>query len=115
TAIESPRAENVYDGNVTTDAHGFATVHLPAYFAAANTDPRYQLTVIGSFAQAVVWKPARHNRFVVRTSRPRVKVSWQVTGVRADPYARPHRRPAQQLKPPAARGHLLHPDAYARR
>ena len=115
TAIESPQAENVYDGNITTDAHGFATVRLPRYFATANTDPRYQLTVIGSFAQAVVWKPARHNRFVVRTSRPRVRVSWQVTGVRNDPFARTHRRPAQQLKPPAARGHYLHPGAYGRR
>jgi hypothetical protein len=112
TAIESPLAENVYDGNVTTDGRGFATVHLPPYFSAANTDPRYQLTVIGSFAQAVIWKPEHHNRFVVRTDRPWVKVSWQVSGVRDDPYARTHREPAQQLKPPAARGHLLHPGAY---
>jgi hypothetical protein len=28
----------------------------------------------------VVWRELRHNRFVIRTTRPGVRVSWQVTG-----------------------------------
>ena len=45
---------NIYNGNITTDANGEATVALPAYFAVLNKDFRYQLTVIGQFAQAIV-------------------------------------------------------------
>ncbi len=33
---------------------GRATITLPAYFSALNRDFRYQLTVIGQFAQAIV-------------------------------------------------------------
>jgi hypothetical protein len=52
--VESPDMMNLYNGNVTTDARGLATVVLPAYFEALNQDFRYQLTVIGRFAQAIV-------------------------------------------------------------
>jgi len=89
-AVESPEMKNIYDGNVTTNAKGYAVVRLPAYFQALNRDYRYQLTVIGSFAQAIVWKEIAGNRFTIRTSKPHVKVSWQVTGIRHDAYARAH-------------------------
>jgi hypothetical protein len=114
TSLESPDAENVYDGNVTTDRRGYATVRLPSYFDAENIDPRYQLTVIGSFARAVVWRTARDDRFVIRTDRPLVKVSWQVTGIRNDPYARSQRGPAEELKPAGERGRYLYPQGYGR-
>ena len=53
-SIESPDMKNIYDGTITTDANGKATVQLPDYFEALNMDFRYQLTVIGSFAQAII-------------------------------------------------------------
>ncbi|PPF75138.1 hypothetical protein C5B96_16970 [Subtercola sp. Z020] len=81
---------NVYNGNVTTDGNGVATVGLPAYFQALNRDFRYQLTVIGDFAQAVVAKEVANNSFVIKTDKPNVKVSWQVTGIRQDAYAQEH-------------------------
>ena len=112
TSVESPDAETVYNGNLTTDAGGYATVALPAYFDAESIDPRYQLTVIGSFAQAVVWTQESHNQFTIRTNHGRVKVSWQVTGIRNDPYARSVRAPAEQAKPAADRGKYLYPAGY---
>jgi hypothetical protein len=112
TSVESPQAENVYNGNVTTDSQGYATVSLPPYFDAANTEPRYQLTAIGSFARAVVWQEEHNNQFVIHTDQPQVKVSWQVTGVRNDPYARSQRGPAEQPKPAADRGRYLYPQGY---
>jgi hypothetical protein len=114
TSIESPDALNVYSGNVTTDGKGYATVGLPAYFDAENTDPRYQLTVIGAFAQAIVWKEEQHNQFVIRTNQPDVKVSWQVSAVRNDPYARSVRAPAEQWKPAGERGRYLYPSVYGK-
>jgi hypothetical protein len=90
--VESPDMMNVYNGNVTTDRRGFAVVRLPGYFEALNRDFRYQLTVLGrSFAQAIVWNEIGGNRFTIKTSRPDVRVSWQVTGIRKDAWANAHR------------------------
>jgi len=89
--VESPEMMNVYNGNVRTDKSGFAVVRLPRWFQALNRSFRYQLTPIGVFAQAIVWKKIAGNRFTIRTSKPRVEVSWQVTGVRHDAWANAHR------------------------
>jgi len=78
---------NIYYGNVVTDESGSATVALPEYFDALNTDFRYQFTVIGTFAQAIVSKEVSGNVFSIMTDKRNIKVSWQVTGVRKDPYA----------------------------
>ena len=90
-SIESDERVNIYSGNVTTDAEGFATVQMPDYMSALNEDFRYQLTVMGqSFAQAVVWEEieAKSNQFRIRTNEPEITVSWQVTGRRHDTWAK---------------------------
>jgi hypothetical protein len=101
--------KNIYDGTVTTDADGLATVELPDWFEALNRDFRYQLTVIGQFAQAIIAQEIRDNQFVIRTDAPNVRVSWQVTGTRHDAYAEAHRIPVEEDKPDADRGKYLHP------
>ncbi len=110
--VESPDMMNVYNGNVVTDDDGRAVVQLPAWFEALNRDFRYQLTVIGRFAQAIVEEEVEGNRFVIRTNLGRVKVSWQVTGIRKDPYAERHRIQVEQDKPESERGFYLHPEVY---
>jgi hypothetical protein len=110
--VESPDMMNVYNGNITTDRHGVATVVLPDYFEALNRDFRYQLTVIGQFAQAIVGTKISGNRFTIRTSRPKVEVSWQVTGIRQDAYANANRIPVEEDKPASEQGYYLHPEAF---
>jgi trimeric autotransporter adhesin len=110
--VESPDMMNVYNGNVTTDANGDATVTLPDYFEALNRDFRYQLTVIGQFAQAIVASKVNGNRFTIKTDRPGVEVSWQVTGIRQDAYANKHRIPVEEAKPERERGYYLHPQVF---
>lgn len=110
--IESPDLKTVYDGNVTTDAKGNATVSLPPYAEALNSDFRYQLTVVGQFAQAIVGSKIKDGRFTIRTDKPNVEVSWQVTGLRKDPYAAQHRVQAEVAKPDRERGRYLHPELY---
>jgi hypothetical protein len=110
--VESPDMMNVYNGNVTTDKRGYATVTLPDYFEALNRDFRYQLTVIGQFAQAIVATKIGNNRFVIRTNKPKVEVSWQVTGIRQDAYANAHRIPVEEDKPAGQQGHYLHPELF---
>jgi hypothetical protein len=89
-AVESNQVLNIYSGNITTDQDGSARVRLPGYFDRINTDLRYQLTVVGQFAQAIIAKKEADNQFMIRTDKPRVEVSWQVTARRNDAYLRAH-------------------------
>lgn len=110
--VESPEMLNVYSGTVTTDHDGSAEVELPAYFEALNRDFRYQLTVIGEFARAMVSEEIKGNEFAIRTDVPRVKVCWQVTGVRRDAWAEANRIEVEEDKPAAECGHYLHPELF---
>ena len=115
-AVATPQAEDVYNGNITTDAHGYSTVTLPAYFDAENTDPRYQLTVIGSFAQAVVWKQERRNQFEIRTNQGHVEVRGRyrlcATTRRRAPA---HKGPSRRSPRPSAGDISIRPHTESRR
>ncbi len=110
--VESPDMMNIYNGNVTTDAEGNAVVTLPEWFETLNRDFRYQLTVIGQFAQAIVSKKVENNQFQIRTSLPNVEVSWQVTGIRQDAWANANRIPVEEEKKAKLKGFYLHPELY---
>ena len=112
TSVESPDMMTVYNGNAVLDADGAATVEMPSYFEALNTDFRYQLTCIGGFAPVYVAEKIRENRFKIAGGSPGMEVSWQVTGVRHDPYAEAYRSPVEVEKPAAEQGTYLHPELY---
>jgi len=101
--VESPDMKNVYDGIVVTDGSGTATVTMPAWFEALNSDFRYQLTTIGQPARAWIGSEIANHTFVVRTDRPNVKISWQVTGIRQDAWANAHRIQVEVDKAPGTR------------
>jgi len=109
--VESPDMKNIYDGTITTDSAGLATVALPDWFESLNRDFRYQLTVIGQFAQAIVASKVANNQFRIQTDKPNVEVSWQVTGIRQDAFANANRIPVEVEKAPADRGRYLYPEA----
>ncbi len=110
--VESPDMMNMYNGNITTDGSGLATVVLPTYFEALNIEFRYQLTVIGKFAQAIVKEEIKGNSFIIETDKPNTKVSWLVTGVRNDAYARKNRLIPEQDKPNDEKGKYLNPEVF---
>ena len=110
--VESPDMMNIYNGNVTTDSGGNAVVTMPDWFEVLNRDFRYQLTVMGQFAQAIVAAKIANHRFAIKTDKPNVEVSWQVTGVRHDAWADAHRIPVEQLKAAGDRGLYLHPELF---
>jgi len=68
--VESPDMMNIYNGNVVTDANGDARVTMPSYFEALNKDFRYQLTVLGTFAQAIIKDEIKGNSFTIKTDKP---------------------------------------------
>ena len=110
---ESPFPQNFYNGNVTTDANGFAWVELPEYFAEINTNSKYQLTVIGkSFAQAIVSEEISENRFQIQTNQPNVKVSWRVEADRNDLRIAANRPTDEREKTGLEKGKYQHPEYY---
>jgi trimeric autotransporter adhesin len=111
-SIESSEMINIYTGNTTTDAQGDAQVQLPDWFEAVNTDFRYQLTVIGQFAQAIVSSRVSNHQFAIKTDKPNVDVSWQIAGVRQDAFAKAHPLVVEQDKNARERGFYLHPELY---
>lgn len=109
---ESPEPINFYSGNVVTDARGYATVTLPSWFEAINRDFRYQLTVIGDFAQAIIAEEIKGNRFVIRTDKPQIKVSWRVEAARNDLWVQRYGAPVEVEKTGVEKGTLQHPELY---
>lgn len=107
--VESPDMKNIYDGVVTLDADGSATVELPEWFDALNKDFRYQLTCIGEHAPVFIARKVEGNQFRIAGGYAGLEVSWQVTGTRNDAYARAHRIPTEELKAPDEVGRYLHP------
>ena len=111
--VESPDMMNIYNGNVTLDADGEAVIELPEWFDALNKDFRYQLTAIGAPARDLyIAEEVENNHFKIAGGKPGGKVSWQVTGIRKDPYANAHRILVEEEKSSQERGYYLHPDVY---
>ena len=107
--VESPDMMNVYNGNVQLDASGRAVVELPDWFEALNRDFRYQLTAIGAPGPDLyIAEEIQDNRFVIAGGQPGSKVSWQITGIRQDPWAQKNRIQVETDKTGDEIGTLLH-------
>ncbi|MCB0685508.1 MAG: hypothetical protein KDC53_03255 [Saprospiraceae bacterium] len=110
--VESADMMNIYNGNISLDANGSAVVVLPDWFEALNFDFRYQLTCIGGYAQIYISEKIVDNQFRIAGGTPGLEVSWQVTGVRKDPYAVANPIVTEVEKPLNEKGYFLHPKAY---
>ena len=105
--------KNVYDGEVIIDDRGGAEVLLPDYFGLINMDFRYQLTAIGAAGPNLhVSQEITNNRFRIAGGVPGMKVCWQVTGSRRDPWANAHRIQVEDDKSSEEQGYYLHPELY---
>ena len=112
-SVESSEMKNIYDGLVTTDARGEATVKLPDWFEVLNADFRYQLTAIGQPSPGLyIAREISGGSFQIAGGLPGTKVSWQVTGVRQDPYAKAHPLIVEQEKEDRLKGFYIQPELY---
>ncbi|HPB48224.1 MAG TPA: hypothetical protein PLX16_06380, partial [Exilispira sp.] len=89
-AVESDKVLNKYIGIVITNNQGIAVVSLPDYIQKVNKNFHYQLTVIGDFAQAIISKKINNNQFEIKTDKPNIEVSWEITAERNDEYMQEH-------------------------
>ena len=111
--VESPEMMNVYNGTVTLDGKGQATVQLPEWFEALNRDYRYQLTALLSAAPNLhVSALVADGKFSVAGGNAGQQVSWQVTGIRQDAWANANRIPVEVDKNAEDRGRFLHPELF---
>ncbi|WP_035845056.1 hypothetical protein [Kitasatospora azatica] len=110
--VESPEMLNLYNGTAVIGPDGEVTVELPDWFAALNRDFCYQLTPIGDTAQLSVAREVRDDSFTIRSDKPGIRVSWQLTGVRQDPWANANRIPVAEPKPEQERDRYLHPEVH---
>src|SRR5215212_7408870 len=131
--VESPDMKNVYDGVVVLDNKGKAEIELPDWFGILNKDFRYQLTAIGApgpnlhIAEEISEATTNtkyssksssnknkndNSRFKIAGGTSGMKVSWQVTGIRRDPWANANPIEVEEDKPAKERGYYLHPDVY---
>jgi hypothetical protein len=124
--VESPDMKNVYDGVVVLDNKGKAEIELPDWFGILNKDFRYQLTAIGApgpnlyIAEKISDMTTSNNknknnnsRFKIAGGTSGMEVSWQVTGIRKDPWANANRIQVEEDKPAKERGYYLHPNLYS--
>jgi hypothetical protein len=110
--VESPDMKNIYDGVATLDPSGEAIVVMPDWFGELNRDFRYQLTCIGGFAPVYIAEELANNQFKIGGGRAGMRISWQITGIRQDPWANAHRIPVEEEKEEKVKGFYLHPELY---
>ena len=111
-AVEGPGYYTFYHGNVVLDDKGEGWVQLPDYFEALNTEVSYNLTPVGGYAPVYVAQEVQGNRFLVAGGKAGLKVSWQVTANRNDPYAVQHPFEAVVPKTADEQGHYYYPEGY---
>jgi hypothetical protein len=136
--VESPDMKNVYDGVVVLDEEGEGKIQLPDWFGALNKDFRYQLTAIGApgpnlyIAEEIADAGTTTNystdssssnqnnnndsnnssNFKIAGGTSGMKVSWQVTGIRKDPWANANRIQVEEDKPANEQGYYIYPELY---
>lgn len=104
-AVEAPEMKNLYDGIATIGKNGQAVVELPKWFGALNRTFRYQLTALGAPCPTLfVAAEIQGNKFTIGGGYVGLKVSWQVTGIRNDLWARTHPMAVESPKPKDRRG-----------
>ena len=113
SVIESSEVLNQYSGNTVLDGNGEARIEFPEWFAAINTDFRYQLTAIGAPGPNLyVAEEITDRSFRIAGGKPGTKVSWQVTARRNDAYMRAHPYVVEKDKPEGERGFYTDPELY---
>ncbi|MBN2092989.1 hypothetical protein JW964_25425 [candidate division KSB1 bacterium] len=111
--VESPDMMNIYNGNIMLDKNGEAWVEMPTWFEPLNKDFRYQLTAIGvPGPNLYIAQKMNNNRFKIAGGAAGMEVSWQVTGIRQDPFAEAHRIVVEVNKTGKERGKYLYAKEY---
>lgn len=113
-SIESNEVLNIYRGSVVLDSQGEATITLPTYVEAINTDYSYHLTPVGAFAPLYISQKMLNGSFGIAGGMAGMEVSWQLVAQRNDPYLQhhPEKREVEPMKRSGEQGKYLMPGLY---
>ncbi|RLB39446.1 MAG: hypothetical protein DRH30_09875 [Deltaproteobacteria bacterium] len=112
-AVVAPERLTMIGGTVVLDEHGEARVDLPSWFAEVNTDLSYQLTPIGAPMPLLhVASELEGMHFRVAGGVAGEKVSWQLAGIRSDPWAQDHPHQTEAPKPADEKGTYIYPAGW---
>jgi hypothetical protein len=112
-SVESPDMKNIYDGVLLLDKKGEGMVTMPEWFDALNNNFRYQLTAMGKPMPGLfVAQEISNNSFKISGGKAGGKVSWMVTGIRQDAWAKANPLTVEQNKPGNEKGTYLHPELF---
>ncbi|HXK50548.1 MAG TPA: hypothetical protein PKW56_08775, partial [Clostridiales bacterium] len=115
SSVSSSEMLNVYSGNVVLDEKGNTTVQMPDWFEAYNAEFRYQLTGIGSSAPGLfISEELEGGKFGIGGGNPGMKVSWMVTAVRNDNYAKANPLQVVTEKKENEKGYYLTPEVFGK-
>lgn len=125
--VESPDVMNIYDGIATLDENGAVKIQLPDYFLALNKDFRYFASAIDQQMPDLHLSSEVHRKyffglfgpivFSLAGGAPGGTVSWQVTGIRHDPFIVDHPIVTEVDKSSDTivdKGEYICPECYAR-
>ena len=111
--VESPDMLNIYNGIATLNEQSEAIVEIPEWFEALNRDYRYQLTCLGQYAPVFIAEKINEGKFKIAGGQLGQEISWMVTGIRQDAYAKAHPIPVEEAKSEGEKGKYLHPEIFA--
>ena len=113
SSVESDQMMNIYNGVTFLNSDGTAVVTMPDWFESLNTEFRYQLTAIGAPGPNLyISRKISGNTFEISGGVAKMEVSWQVTGVRQDNFAKTNPIEVETSKDQIEKGYYLHPEAY---
>ncbi|HQO09634.1 MAG TPA: hypothetical protein PLK90_05835 [Clostridiales bacterium] len=113
TGVISDQMTTVYNGNVVLDTDGKARVKLPEWFESFNGDFKYQLTAIGAPGPNLyIARKVSGNSFDISGGSASMEVSWMITAVRKDNYAKANPVRNEEEKKYEEKGYYLHPEVY---
>jgi hypothetical protein len=73
-------SRSAFQGEIWTDARGYATVRLPAGAESLEPPLEYELRDLDPPSTARITAGLHDGRFTISTAQPHVKVSWRVSG-----------------------------------
>ena len=115
-SIESPEVLNLYRGNIVLDNSGTASINLPDYFIAINTNFSYTLTAIGvpSPNLFILKEIDQYGQFIISGGNPNQKISWVVYAERNDLYLRkyPESKSVEVQKDSELKGKYIRPELF---
>src|SRR4029079_709708 len=84
-----------YNGEVWTDARGYATVRLPAEARPLEPPLEYEVRDVEPPRSAPINAELENGRFTLATDQPHVKVAWRVSGTPSAGQT-PHRQQEEE-------------------